>query len=255
MRQIGAKPVTLRASEPPALLNRVHKNENTRAAIGERGAAVDLMAKISRSEAKRGLQERQRAWLQWVIEQTGKRPAQIGREAEVSDTPLTRLLNNPEHTGTLSELTIERITSHYGIPGPAEYLGQRAPADEQSHTEAELLALEHLSDRAKGALALLADHRPGVETWRLRTACLEGAGYFPGDLLLVDCDAHPRIHEAVCASVRDGTPDLVWRIFDPPFLVARPASGVAPKPLLVDGDRVKVRGVVIASLRPRRELQ
>lgn len=215
---------------------------------------MEQMAKLTRSEAKRVLQDRQRAWLQWVIMQTGKRPAQIGREAEVSDTPLTRLLNNPDYPGTLSELTVERITSQLGVPGPAEYLGPRKQSGaDVPEREAELLGLDQLSDRAKNALGLLGEGRQGIESWRLMTACLEGAGYFPGDLMLLDPNAPPNTGDAVCGIVRDGEPELVWRLYDPPFLVAQPGRGMAPKPLLVDGDRVKLRGVVIASLRPRKD--
>jgi SOS-response transcriptional repressor LexA len=88
----------------------------------------------------------------------------------------------------------------------------------------------------------------------LRSRCLEVAGYVPGDVLMVDMNAKPEQGDVVCAQVYDrlGRAETVFRIFEDPFLVASSLDGTFFKPLLIDNERVVVRGVVVASFRDRR---
>jgi len=156
---------------------------------------------ISRSIAKKQLQDRQRAWLQQVIDATKMKPAQIAREAGVSDTTLSRLLSNPEYSGTLSEVTIERIKTAYGIPGPAE--GQQKLGNSLILAEGERLDPVALDQKIAKAIEALSSNDKTIEVWRLRSSALEGDGYFPGDLLLVEIGALPRPHDVICAMVTE----------------------------------------------------
>lgn len=215
------------------------------------------MAQASaRSEIKRALQDRQRQWLHEIVAATGKKPSQIATLANVSDTTLTRLLNNPEYSGTLSQITVDRIAQAFNIPGPAE---MRAAGVGKpmllGFSEAERID----PSQEKGDLARLVnaavDGRDGIEPWRMRGLALEAAGYLPGDVLIVDTTAQAKPGDAVCAQVADyqrGAAETVFRIFDPPFLVGAGRERMAYKPLLIDGQRVTVRGVVVNSLRPHR---
>ena len=211
------------------------------------------MASITRSDAKKQLQERQRAWLKQVIAATALKPTQLARGASVSDTTISRILNNPGYSGTLSEVTIERIKSTYKVPGPGE-----KPDHEGSSlilAEAERIEADTLPAPIAEAVKNLSIGKGIIEIWRLRSASLEGAGYLPGDLVVVDCEVEPRPHDAVCALVTEwarGGAETVWRIFDPPFLIPSAPRGAAAKPLLVDNQRVSIKGVVVASLRPHR---
>jgi hypothetical protein len=46
-----------------------------------------------------------------------------------------------------------------------------------------------------------------------------------------------------------GGSETVWRLFDPPFLISSTVQGHPHKPLLVDSERVRITGVIVASLR------
>jgi hypothetical protein len=58
----------------------------------------------------------------------------------------------------------------------------------------------------------------------------------------------------VCAQVYDmgGRAKTVFRIFEHPFLVAASIDPSLHRPLLIDNRAIMVRGVVVASMRPRR---
>lgn len=74
-------------------------------------------------------------------------------------------------------------------------------------------------------------------------------------MVVVDVTATPAPQDAVCAQVHDfkgGGHETVWRVFMPPYLVGASHDRTAYKPLLVDNDRVIVRGVIVESLRPHR---
>lgn len=105
-----------------------------------------------------------------------------------------------------------------------------------------------------GAIKALKGDRNGLDLWFLRSRCLEAAGYLPNDVLLVDLNARPNPGDIVCAQVYDraGKADTVFRIYEDPFLVSATLDRSLVKPLLIDNDRVVVRGVVIASFRERR---
>lgn len=172
----------------------------------------------------------------------------------MSDTTLTRLLNNEKYTGTLSPETVARIKTTYKVPGPDEFVGKRAP----------LIGLSEAARfdfrKEKGPLARIIEAilqgRENIDPWRLKTMALEGVGYLPGDIVFVEALAEgvaPKPQDAVCAQVVDyqhGAAETVWRVYDPPFLVGAANDRTAYKPLLVDDVRVKVAGVIRESYRP-----
>lgn len=210
------------------------------------------MHPVSRTDAKKQLQDRQRDWLRQLVLQTGNKPSQIAKKAGVSDTTLTRLLNNPDYSGTLSEVTVERIKSAYTVPGPSQVVSRGAS---MLIGEAERIDLSSLDVEASAALRAFLLNRDQVEFWKIGTSTLERAGYLPGDFVVVDPALEPRPHDAVKATVFDwnrGGSETVWRLYDPPFLISSTSHGHASKPLLVDGERVKVQGVIVACVRPHR---
>jgi hypothetical protein len=224
-------------------------------------AGFGLMAREtieSRSDAKRALQQRHRDWLTWLSGATGLKPSQIATEANVSDSTLTRLLNNPAYKGALSQITIDRIKSRFSVAGPEEYNSGAGSKAVLGFSEAERLDPAKERGELAAVLGAMVSGQDAMDTWRLHTPALEAAGYLPGDLVLVDTKAAPRPHDIVCAQVADwqrGAAETVFRIYDPPFLIAASRENLAYKPLLVDGQRVIVTGVVVESYRPRRTAQ
>jgi len=210
---------------------------------------------VNRTEAKRGIQARQRAWLLEVVDRTKLKPSQLATGAGVSDSTITRLLNNKDYSGTLAPETVERIKETYKVPGPEEYA---------SRGRAMLIGLSEAARfeprKEKGELAAIVTAilrgRPNFEAWRLKTQAMEDGGYLPGDIVFVERAAGEvlaRPQDAVCAEVLDyqhGSAETVWRVYDPPFLVAAAHERTAYKPILVDGDRVKIVGVIRESYRP-----
>lgn len=90
--------------------------------------------------------------------------------------------------------------------------------------------------------------------WMVRNAHMAASGYLPGDSILVDMNAAPRKGDAVVAQVYDWSADdavTVLRLYLPPYLV-RPGLD-AETPLAVDGERVLIKGVVVAQWRRRIE--
>ena len=92
-----------------------------------------------------------------------------------------------------------------------------------------------------------------IDAWTLQSAALDLAGYLPGDILMVDLNADPEDGDIVCAQSYDrlGRAETIFRRFQKPFLTALSTQSNSFRPLIVDEDRVVIRGVVIATLRPR----
>lgn len=208
-------------------------------------------APASKSDLKQELRQRHRAWLQELIKATGKSASQIAAQAGVSDTTLTRLLNNPDYEGTLSQLTIDRIKETYNVGGPEDLNGRRGGV--LGFSEAERVSPEAGKPEVARLLKALAAGRNAVEVWLLKTDALSAAGYLPGDLVVVDMNLPAQPQDAVCAIVHDltrGAAETVWRIFTPPFLIGASLDRTAYRPLLVDNHQVRVSGVIVAMVRP-----
>lgn len=167
------------------------------------------------------------------------------------------MLNNEEYSGTLAPETIERIKDTYKVPGPDDLTSSGRPM---------LIGLSEAArfdpGRERGELATVVSAimrgRTSMEAWRLKTMALEGVGYLPGDVLFVRFLTEgegPKPQDAVAATLVDhqhGSAETVWRVYDPPFLVGASNDRTAYKPVLVDGDRVRIVGVVEESYRPHR---
>lgn len=218
-------------------------------------SGLHMARKPNRTQAKRDIQSRQRDWLRALLQSTGLAPSPLARGAGVSESTVTRILNNPEYTGTLSPESIERLTAAYRVAGPDGY-SQPRRVDPVGFSEATQVDFSREHDQFATVLRAIVHGRNNVHPWRLRTNALEAAGYLPNDIVFVQMLAdsqHPLARDAVCAQVLDyqrGTAETVWRIYDPPFLVGAGLDRVAYKPLLVDNERVKVAGVITESYRP-----
>jgi hypothetical protein len=224
--------------------------------IGVRAIATPdvLVAKTTeRTAQKKAVQQRQREWLQGIVNASGDTLSQIALRANVSQSTLTRIANSAEYSGVLTAVTIERITEAYQVPGPDEFSGRR-PMLGGFH-EAERFDPAGDRDGITAIVQALLAQRDGSDAWRLRTDALEQVGYLAGDVVIVDMNATPQPQDAVCAQVYDwqrGAAQTVWRVYDPPFLVAASRDRTAHKPLLVDNERVVIKGVVEKMVRPHR---
>lgn len=180
-----------------------------------------------------------REWLQQAVRKSGLKPAALARRAGLSTTTLTRPHNDPEWSGTLSTRTIAAVAAAAGIkpPGPAAHVVH-------GFEESDVEPLDTTAPRQRAG----SNSR---DMWVINTRVLDLAGFIPGDELLVDLNTSPRDGDAVIAQVldRSGEAETVLRIYDAPYLTARCLH--PPKPVLVDGDRVSIMGVVTESRRCR----
>lgn len=94
------------------------------------------------------------------------------------------------------------------------------------------------SDQAKVIAAAIADRK--AELWRITSDAMVGAGYMPGDLVVVDLEQQPRPQNYVLA---ESARVPIFRQLIHPYLFCLSISAPS-SPLMVDGNHTKVRGVV-----------
>ncbi|MET3601021.1 helix-turn-helix domain-containing protein [Martelella mangrovi] len=190
-------------------------------------------------------------WVRFILGHKRWSQTRLAKEAGLDPSTLSRFLKDePDNTRMLNSYSIENIERVSGIPAFETSLPVLPRG--LGEKESEPFDAEPLSS-VSGAVAAIKQGRNGVDPWVLRSRCLETAGYMPGDIVIIDLGATPRPGDVVCAQVYDnsGRAETVMRIFEYPFLVAASMDARLFKPLLVDNERVVVRGVVIASIRER----
>lgn len=193
------------------------------------------------------MRDEQRAWLAKVLELSGLAPTALAQKAGLAPTTLTRFLNNPEHATALSARTVSAVEKSTGLR-----FGEQARPATLRESEAEPFRVD--SDLLSEMVRAAAAGANGIDPWRLRSRALEAAGYLPNDILIVNLNARPETGDVVCAQIYDwtrGRADTVFRVFEPPSLVSATLDPALRRPFFVDNESVVIRGVVVASVRPR----
>lgn len=205
---------------------------------------------VTREERAR----RHTEWLREVMRITNKTPTQIANEAKLTPATLTRRIAKPDFPHPMSEETIGKIVARHHVARPdagAEIVPLPGMREEAS-------PFEHMPDDGEvdRAVRAFTSSRPAAVPWRLKGRALELEGYRPGDVLIVDMNATPKPGEVVCAQrhpAPDRPPVTIFRIYQPPYLIARTIETTLSKPELVDNEQVVIRGTVIAMVRPPQE--
>jgi hypothetical protein len=189
-------------------------------------------------------------WVEWLSRRTGRSKSALAVGAGRSENALTRLAERDG--GLLDSLTIRLLCEFTGMPGPDRYLqpGAAGLVDEAAPFEAET------ADRASVEMVrtALAD-RPLAKAWQLRTRALESAGLLVGDIVIADSGATPIGGDTVCAQVHDmrtGKAEIIFRLFEPPYLITASNDPALRRPMLIDNERVVVVGPITESFRSRR---
>lgn len=197
-------------------------------------------------------QSEQRNYLQNVMRRTGWTQSELALRAGLDPSTLSRFLTGDREGHALRGSTIRKIESvsgiGFGLAPPA------TPLEGFAETEAEPILIE-ASSPLDAVVAALTRGRSNVDPWTLKSRALEGAGYRPGDILLVALDETPLAGDVVCAQLYDwnsGRAETVFRIFQPPYLVAASPDPALMRPHVVDDAAVQVKGVVINTIRNRR---
>lgn len=191
------------------------------------------------------------AWVDWMIARTGRTDAALAKDAGLNANYLYR----KRSAGTVLGATqIRMLAEHYGLPGPDTYLlpGSAGFSDEGAPYDA---AAPGGDPVLKQMIEVALKGRPNATSWLLKTRAMEDAGYLSGDVVISDAALPPNAGDAVVAQVydvRSGTAETIFRILEPPYLVAASSDPALRKPLLVDNERVIVMGTITQSFRARR---
>lgn len=195
-----------------------------------------------------------RAWLLEILEKSGETPTALARRAGVAQSTLTRFLNN-EHSNMLGTRTIAKI-AHAArsepIAGHPIRMHIEMPA-QFSEGDATPYAIDEGSP-LEAAIAVLIGERHATDPWLIKNRVLEDAGVMPGDIAIVDLSEPAKPRDVVCAqSYRwaEGRAETLFRIYEPPYLVSATRDPDLRRPLLVDNERVVIKGVVIWLVRAR----
>lgn len=198
------------------------------------------------------VRRKQLAWVEAVLAHKSWRPSRLAKEAGIDHSTLGKFIKDKANIAQLNTATVEKIAAVGGIPPyqtqPISILKGLSEHEAEPFNGADARELWDMVE------ALKAKRGNGVDAWVLQSRALEAAGYLPGDVLVVDHNATPISGDAVFAEVldRSGHSETIMRLFEDPFLVGASLDRKLMRPLLVDSERVAVRGVVIAALRPRR---
>lgn len=189
------------------------------------------------------------AWIDWLLQKTGRTDASLAKDAGLASNYLYR--KRAEGT-VLGATQIRMLSEHYDLPGPDTYLlpGAAGLSDEGARYD------PATGDAGTGkVIETILDGRINASPWVLKTRALEGAGYLPGDIVVLDQGVSPRTGDAVVAQVYDlrtGSAETVFRVLEAPYLIAASADPALRKPLLIDNERVIVMGTITHSIRLRR---
>lgn len=199
--------------------------------------------------------EELRTWLRAVLQHKGWAGIDLARAIEAHPSTINKFLNDPAATHTLSPKSLKAIERATGFP-PLTFPG--GPARRPTEPEAVSFGEENTGDEALDRIVVeLTRGENAIDPWILKGRALEAAGFMEGDVLLVNLSEKPRVNDVVCAQIHDwqrGRAETVFRIYQPPYLIAATSSAELMRPFLVDDDRVVIMGVVMQSLRQRRSV-
>lgn len=191
-------------------------------------------------------------WVRAVMAHLGGISANdLAKRAGFSASTLQRPLSDPDWPHALSGKTIAKIAAAAGLK-PLEYPSRGGFTE----VEAEPFAFEEtdaIGQNFDRAVRELTRGRNGRDAWTSRSSALEAIGIRSGDVMIVDQNLSAMPKDIVCAQVYDWPrmrAETVFRVYEPPFLLTASPSGTS-RPLMVDGDKVVIRGVVDAVLRRR----
>lgn len=203
--------------------------------------------------------EKLRAYLRHACDTAGVSATALARRAGVAPSTLNRFLNEDPPPSVPGNSTLKKIAEASGIEPFGRYT-QTPQMDGLSEDHAAFISDAftppgtELEDGAHAGQMLLAHFqktRSQTSLWQVKGAAMEGAGLSDGDQVIVDLNAAPERGNLVLAQLYDwtlGTARTVFRLWDPPYLVAASRTPLEHRPELA-GEQAQVKGVVLFSIR------
>lgn len=195
-----------------------------------------------------------REWLRKLPTITGKPLTRIAKEIKIAPSTLTRpLKEGDDGTSTLHANTIAKIVAHTGAPAPTAQ-GSPASGRRGPHGLSEDAApfTAQADDPINVAIAAFTANYAATALWTIRTRAVELAGFCPGDIAILDLNGKPQPGDVVCAQVYNWgrmTAETLVRVFERAapveLLVAKTLDPALQQPIVIDGERVIVKGVFL----------
>jgi transcriptional regulator with XRE-family HTH domain len=190
------------------------------------------------------LANEQRAYIERVLTRTSWTATELARRAALDHSTLSRFIAGGREGHALRHSTIRKIENASGIAFDAQGF---------SESEASPVIMSEAGALAPVIRSAISG-RDNTDAWVLNSRALENLGYRAGDTLIVELGLQPSAQDIVCAQIYDwqnGRSETVFRLFQPPYLLAASNDSSLMRPLLVDETAVSIKGVVILQLRPR----
>lgn len=187
--------------------------------------------------------DRIRDWIAQLMAVHSLTASELAREAGLSESTLTRLMNQDGPANLPREGTLLKIEQRFQTRRPTA-----PPASAETWQEGDTAA------RRLAEIASRLNRAEASQAYIVSDHALDLAGYLPDDFVLVDDRRHPEPGDVVAirflaSSSRIGAVSL--RIFDQPFLTAHTTDEALRRPLLIDPARIQIVGVVTAAVRQR----
>lgn len=183
--------------------------------------------------------DRQLSWLNSILEDRAVTPNALAERAGIAPSTLSKFLSGK--TEHLRERVVARIAQVSKKPAP-QSLGLSDP-------DAVSLPIGALPN-----VSLPDPGQPNLAAVKISSDAMRLAGIEPDDILIYDRAARARTGDIVCAQIYAphlGGAETVIRYYEAPFLVAASEESEFRKPIMVDGDRVQIIGVVTRQIRVR----
>ncbi len=194
--------------------------------------------------------QQQLDYIKSVLTATGWTRTDLAQRAGLDPSTLSRFISGHREDHVLREITITRIAQASGVA----IVGGSPVVEGFADGEAQLIDFTENSIAANLVAALKAGSFT-IDAWCLNSRALENVGYRQGDTLLVRLGENPIPGDVVCAQIYDwggGKAETVFRIYQPPALIAATNEPSLMRPYLLDSNAVSIKGVVVHSLRSRK---
>jgi hypothetical protein len=194
-----------------------------------------------------------REYIHRLMDHLRMKQTPLAKAAGVQPSSLSRVLKE-DSTGTLHGRTLTKLEKYSGIKLSAVVDTPSSPGPRGLAEDAVPFDAESADPAVSAAIRALIGGREHADSRTICSRALEGIGYLPGDIVIVDLRHNPVPGDVVCAQVYESDrsePETVMRIYRPPVLVAATFDEQLQRLLWVDDPRVKIEGVVLPHrLRP-----
>lgn len=196
-----------------------------------------------------------REYVRRVMEHMRMKQTPLAKAAGVSESSLSRLLKE-DSTLTLHARNISKLEKFSGILLSAVVATPSVSAPPGFTEDAVPFDADSADPAVSAAIKALIGTRENADLRTISSRALEGLGYLPGDIVVVDLGRKPVAGDIVFAQISEmggrSEPETVMRLYHPPVLLAATFDEqVLGRLLWVDDPRVKIEGVVLRHrLRP-----